>query len=399
MVTPGVLHDIRVLDFGRYISAPYCGMMLADMGAEVIRVERPGGEEDRRIGLQAVNGENFIYPGLARNKRAITLKVETPEGREVLADLVAHCDVLLHNYSPAAAERMGLTYEDIRSMRPDIIYTGISCYGANGPLRNQSGFDPIAQVCSGAAALTGFEHEVPMRSGVPWVDYSTGLCAALGTVLALRHRDACGEGQAVECSLLQTAVSYTAPMIAEAIVAQRQRPRIGNRAPYLGPSDLFKCRDGYIYVAVVTEGMWRSMMTLIGSPELIDSPELRTDLQRFEKRALVDPLVATWMAQRKVEEILPALEKARIPCGVYRTTAEVPQDPQVRECGMLQYLDLQTPGLERVPATGLAVRLSKTPGSIISRPPRIAEHNHEIYDGLLGYSEERIENLRAAGVI
>lgn len=335
MSAPGVLHGIRVLDFGRFISAPYCAMMLADLGAEVIRVERPGGEEDRSIGLQASNGQNFTFLSLARNKRAITLRVESPEGRAVLQDLVRRSDVFLHNFTPSTAEHRKLAYEDIRSIRHDIIYAAISCYGSAGPLRARGGFDPIAQVCSGAASLTGSERDPPLRSGVPWVDYSTGLCAAFGILAALRHRDATGEGQAVDCALLQTAVSFTAPMIAEAVIAQRERPRLGNRGPYLGPTDLYRCRGGYVYVATVTESMWRSLLRLIGHPELADLPDLRTDLQRFENRELIDPLVQQWMERLTVAEAVSALETAHLPCGIYRTTAEVPDDPQVRACGML----------------------------------------------------------------
>lgn len=395
----GVLQGIRVLDFGRFIAAPYCGMMLADMGAEVIRVERPGGEEDRRLGLKAANGENFTYPGLARNKKGITLDVMSSDGRNVLCALVACSDVLLHNFSLAATQAMKLTYEEIRAMKSDIIYTGISCYGADGPDSNRNGFDPIAQVVSGAAALTGFDNQVPLRCGIPWVDYSTGLCAALGTVLALRHRESVGEGQAVDCALLQTAVSYAAPMIAEAIIAGQERPRLGNRAAYLGPSDLYKCRDGYVYVAAVTQAMWQSLMRLIGHQELIDAPHLRTDEQRFAHRAEVDPLVEGWMERHTVTEVVTALDDARIPCGIYQTTAQVPDNPQVQARRMLEYVDLEVPRMERVPVSGLPIRLSKCPNAGVLRPPRVGEHNREIYGRLLKYSAEQIANLQANGAI
>lgn len=394
-----VLRDIRVLDFGRFISAPYCGMMLADMGAEVIRVEKPGGEEDRFVGLTAENGENFTYPGLARNKKGITLDVRAREGRAVLKDLVAGSDVFLHNFSPAAVNALELRYEHIRAYNSAIVYTGISCFGTEGPRRDSGGFDPMAQAGSGAAAVTGFAGGPPLRSGVPWVDYSTGLCAALGTLLALRHRDRTGEGQAVDCGLLQTAVSYTAPMIAEATIAGRERPRLGNRGAYLGPSDLYRCRDGYVYAATPTEAMWRSLVKLIGRPDLEKAAELRTGVLRFENRATVDPVVERWMEERTVEEAVTALEKARIPCGVYRATSEVPADPQVAACDMIEYLDLESQGLESVPVSGLPVRLSRTPGGIVSRPPRVGEHNREIYGDLLGYTRERIERLESSGIL
>jgi crotonobetainyl-CoA:carnitine CoA-transferase CaiB-like acyl-CoA transferase len=226
---------IRVLDFGRFIAAPYCGMMLADMGAEVIRADRPGGEEDRSLGLRAANGEKMTFPNYARNKKGITLNVFSKDGvREVLADLVGVSDVFLHNFSPGALKAFGLTYDDIRALKPDIIFAGVSCYGATGPYATRTGFDQIAQVFSGAASVTGFGENPPTRSAVPWVDYSTGLMTTIGILLALRHRDATGEGQSVDCALLQTAIRFTAPMIGEAEVLGRERERIGNRAHYVG---------------------------------------------------------------------------------------------------------------------------------------------------------------------
>lgn len=394
-----VLADLRVLDLGRFVSAPYCGMLLADMGAEVIRVDRPGGEEDRRLGLIGAAGENFTFPALGRNKKGITLDVARPESRDVLRDLVAQSDVFLHNYSPGAARALRLTYDDLRGMRPDIIYTSVSCYGADGPHADRTGFDPIVQVSSGAAAVTGFADGTPLRCGVPWVDYSTGLCAALGTVLALRHRDAYGEGQAVDCSLLGVAVNYTAPMIAEAIAGGRERPRLGNRAAYLGSADLFRTADGYVYVAPVMERAWRALAEIIGHTELLDDPALQTHEQRFEARDRIDPLVGAWIARHTTEQVVDVLDRARIPCGVYRTTAEVPDDPQVRACRMLEYLDLDAPGFAHVPVGGVPVTLSKTPGAIVRRAPRVGEHNDEIYRSLLAYSDGRLATLTSSSVI
>ncbi len=231
------------------------------------------------------------------------------------------------------------------------------------------------------------------------MDYSTGLLGALGTVLALRHRDATGEGQAVDCALLQTAVSYTSPMIAEALVTGRERPRIGNRAPYLGPTDLYRCRDGYVYISTVTEGMWRALMKLIGQEALLEDPALGTDELRFEHRERVDPLVESWMSEHSVAQVVDAMEKARIPCGVYHSTAEVHTDPHVQARRMLEWVDLEEPGMENVPVSGVPIRLSATPGTVEHRAPRVGEHNDYVYREVLGYPEERIRALRAEGFI
>lgn len=397
-----VLEGLRVLDFGRFIAAPYCGMILGDMGAEVIRVDRPKGEEDRTVGLKASNGENMSYPSYARNKRGISMNLLTRDdngARGVLEDLVKVSDVFLHNFSPGAVKRFNLGYDDIRAIKPDIIYAGISCYGSDGPYADRVGFDQIAQFFSGAAAITGFDNNPPTRSAVPWVDFSTGLCTVIGILLALRHRDATGEGQRIDNALLQTATSFMAPMIAEAEVLGKERPRIGNRAAYMGPTDLYECKDGYVYISTTMQGMWIRLMKLIGKEELIDDPDCATDLLRFKNRERIDPLVAEWMARHTSDEIVATMDENRIPCGVYRSSAEVASDPHVKHRRMLEYIDLEHPGLENVPICGIPIRLSKTPGSVETRAPRIGEHNDHYYRELLGYAEDKIAALKEAGAI
>jgi crotonobetainyl-CoA:carnitine CoA-transferase CaiB-like acyl-CoA transferase len=395
-----VLEGIRVLDFGRFIAAPYCGMILADMGAEVIRIDRPGGEEDRTIGLKGPNGENLGYPSYARNKKCISLNVLSKEApRDVLEDLVRASDIFLHNFSPGAIKAFSLTYDDIRAIKPEIIYTGISCYGATGPYSDRVGFDQIAQTFSGAAALNGYEGDAPLRSGLPWVDYSTGLCAMIGTLLALRHRDATGNGQMVDCALLQTAMSFMAPMVAEAEVLGKERPRLGNRSAYVGPTDLYRCSDGYVYVASIMEGMWRRLMKIVGHEELVGHEDFDTDLKRFDRRDEVDPFVEEWMAQHSVEEVVATMDEHRIPCGVYHSTAEVASDPHVQARKMLEYMDLGEPGFERVPVCGIPIRLSETPGEVRDVAPRVGQHNDEYYRDLLGYSDEKLLSLSQSGHI
>jgi len=397
-----VLDDIRVLDFGRFIAAPYCGMMLVDMGAEVIRIDRPGGEEDRTIGLIGPNGQNMSYYSYARNKKGITLNLmnkNNEKSREVWEDLVKTADVVLHNFSPYAARMMGLSYEDLTAIKPDIILTAISCYGSEGPYANRTGFDFIAQAMSGQMAVGGFPDLPPQRAQPSYVDFSTGLCATIGTLLALRHRDKTGEGQMVDLALLQTAVSFSAPQIAEAEVLGRLRPRVGNRGAYLGPSDLYRCKDGYVFVATIMDSLWRRLAKAIGHEELIDDPDLYNDLGRFEHREKIDPLVAEWMAQRTVDQAITEMEAARIPCGRYYELDEVSKDPHIRARNMVEYIDLEEPGLENVPICGMPVRMSKTPGRVESRAPRVGEHNKEIYQTLLGYSDERLADLKKSGVI
>ncbi|MBW2060974.1 MAG: CoA transferase [Deltaproteobacteria bacterium] len=395
-----VLEDIKVLDWGRFIACPYCGMILADMGAEVIRVERSGGEEDRTIGLLGPNGQNMSYPNYARNKKAITLNLMgNKHASEVLADLVKEADVIIQNFSPGARRIMGLTYEDMKAIKPDIIYTAISCYGSEGPYSQRTGFDYIAQIVSGSLGIGGYPDKPPLRAMMSWVDYGTALCATVGTLLALRHRDATGEGQMVDLALLRTATSFMGPFIAEAEVLERLRPNLGNRAAYVGPTDLFKCKDGYVFIATLMNTLWKRLAKAIGHEELLDDPDLYNDYARFEHRERIDPKIAEFTAQRTVDEVLAVMEEARIPCGRYLGPDEVSRDPHIESQNMVEYTDLEVPGLERVPVCGIPIRLSKTPGRVERRAPRVGEHNEEIYGDLLGYSKEKIAELKEQGVI
>ena len=395
-----VLEDVRVLDFGRFIAGPYCGMLLADMGAEVIRIDRPGGEEDRTVGLTGPNGENLFYPSYARNKKGITLNLfDNDKGHRILTDLVERSDVVLHSFSPEAARRAGLIYEDLARINPRIIVTAISCFGSTGPYATRTGFDFIAQAMSGAMKIGGFPDKPPIRAFVNPMDHGTGAIAAFGTMVALRHRDQTGEGQLVDLALFQTALTYAVPFIAEAEVLGKLRPIIGNRSAYLGPTDLYPCKDGYVFIATIMNSLWRRLARSIGHEELIDDPDLQTDFQRYENRDRVDPLVADWAAGQTVAQVLEKLEKARIPCGPLRGLDEVLDDPHIRSEKMIEYVDLEEQGLEKMPTSGIQARLSKTPGRITSRAPRVGEHNREIYQGLLGYSTATLDDYKEEGVI
>lgn len=394
------LDDIRVLDFGRFIACPYCGMLLADMGAEVIRVDRPGGEEDRTYGLIGENQKNVLFPSYARNKLGITLNLLKNEtGQAVLRDLVPNCDVVIHNFAPQAAKLMGLTYENLSAIKPDIVVAAISCFGGQGPYSRRPGFDQIAQAMSGAMYLGGYEDKPPTRAFINPADFGTGLAAAFGVMTALRHRDRTGEGQLVDLALLRTAISFTAPQIAEAEVLGRERPFIGNRNAYLSPSDLYKCSDGYVFICCIMNSLWRRLCKVIGHEELLVDKALHNDLERYELRDRIDPLVMEWTAQRTVKEVLSAMEGAHIPCGPCYDLFEVSKDPHVRETGMLEYIDMEEPGWGPVPVSVSPLTMTKTPGRIDRRAPKVGEHNEQIYRTLLGYDEDRMAQLGAADVV
>ena len=390
----GVLSDIRVLDFGRFIACPYCGMMLADMGAEVIRIDRPGGEEDRIVGLTGPHGENMSFPGMARNKKGITLNLfKSDKARAVFKDLVRKSDVVIHNFAPEAARMAGLTYDELKKVKEDIILVAMSCFGSTGPYADRTGFDFVAQAMSGAMKVGGYPDKDPIRAFINPMDFGTGTAAAFGVMAALRHRDQTGEGQSVDLALLQTALNYTANSIAEMDVLGVPKPIIGNRAPYVGPTDLYKCKDGYVFVAVIMNSMWKRMAKVVGAEDMVGDPALKTDYNRYEHRDRIDPLVKDWMAARTKAEIIAAMEEARIPCGPLMELDEVSKDPHIQSENMLPLSDLEVPGMAKIPIPGIQAKLSKTPGEIRSRAPRVGEHNDEVYKDLLGYSDAYLKEL------
>lgn len=394
-----VLDGIRVLDLSRVLSGPYCSLQLADMGAEVIKVEQPGGWDDRSLGPFAPNGVSITYGMMVgRNKKAITLDLRNAKGMELFRKLVRVSDIVLENFSPEGRKAMGISYESLKSLNPRIILVSVSGFGQDGPGRLRLSFDPAAQAVSGAMAYTGFPDGPPTRAQVAYVDFGAGIQAALGAMYALYHRERTGVGQAVDVSLLDVAVGFTAGLggPAEYRLNGVLRPKIGNHS-YYNFSNAFKTKDGWIVVSVVGNALWKRFVAATAIEGLMGDARFETDEARFLNREHFEPQVAEWMAQRATEEIESLLESARVPCGRVNTVADVLDDPQVAARQML--VDLEYDGVGRVPVPGVVVKLSETPGRIERRAPSVGEHNEEIYCGLLGVSPKELGRLRNQGVV
>jgi len=393
-----VLEGIRVLDFSRYLAGPYCATILGDHGAEVIRVEEPGGADDRRLGAFAPNGEAIRILNLGRNKKGITLNLRSPRGEELLAELVKRSDVVLHNYSPASREARLLDYDRLKEINPAIIVTCVSAFGHTGPYSHRLGFDPIAQAMSGAMSFTGFPETPPTRAAVAYVDNGTAVSAALGTMLALYHREKTGVGQKVDVSLFETAFSFAANVgvYGEYQLLGEVRRQIGNKSPH-SFSDSFRAKDGWVMLAVNADGIWRRFCRAIGREDLIDDPRFKDNTLRAENRDALTPIVAGWVGERTVEEVVRIMEEARVPCGPVLDVPQATEVPQVRAREML--VEVEYPGLGPVEVPGVAIKLSRTPGKVVFRAPRVGEHNEEVYCGLLGLSREELEKLKEEGVV
>ena len=394
-----VLTGIRVLDFSRYAAGPSATMILADMGADVIRVEPPGGGEDRTLGPFAPNGESLPFGIIInRNKRGITLNLRSESGQSILKKLAAKADVVVENFSPGVKAEMGMTYEGLKAINPRIIHVSVTAYGQNGPYVNRLGFDPIAQAMCSAMSYSGFPGNPPVRFQASWVDNSTGIATALGTVLALYHRQATGEGQAVDMALLDTAISFVSNMgvAAEYKVNNFIRSQIGNGSFY-AYGDCFQVKDGWVYMSVIGDSLWRRLCRLLGREDWLKDERFSSDLNRFQNRQTISDVIAPWVASKTVAETLDITEKNRIPCAPVSTVPQMVANPQVAAREML--VDVDFPGVGPVPHTGVAIKLSKTPGSIEHRAPLLGEHNEEIYCGLLGMKKNELTKLKAEGVI
>lgn len=386
-----LLANIRVIDFGRYIAGPYCGMMLADFGADVIRIDRRGGSEDRYLGPVAAGGEGGMFLSINRNKRSLTLNPAKPGGQEVIRQLVASADAVIANLPLAVMKKMGIDYDSLKAIKPDIVLTMISTFGPDGPYAERVGFDAVAQAMSGAMRLTGFE-ESPVRALVPFEDYGTALHAAFGTMAALYHREKTGQGQLVDASLLATGVTFMAAFLAERQVTGVRRGRQGNAAYWAAPSDVYKTKDGWAVVACNGGPMFARWAKAVGREDLIGRERMQTDLERADHRELIDEAMIPWCRRRTTQQVVEALEKARVPAAPLHTLDETLQDPQVRARRLLEYLPY--PGAPQdVPLAAPPVRLSATPANIRARAPQSGEHSAEIL-AELGYAAEEIERLR-----
>jgi crotonobetainyl-CoA:carnitine CoA-transferase CaiB-like acyl-CoA transferase len=392
----GALAGIRVIDFGRFIAAPYCAMLFADMGADVIRVERREGGEDRYVGPITESGEGGLFLNLNRNKRGITLDPAHPAGKEITRRLIESADLVIVNLPIDVMKRLRLDYDSLREIKPDIILVMASAFGPDGPYANRVGFDTVAQAMSGAASLTGFPGP-PVRAMVSYVDYGTALHAAYGAMVALYERQKTGRGQVIDVSLLATGVTFMIPLLAERALTGIQREQQGNTAYHVAPSDIYAVKDGWILVQTIGNPMFRRWARMVGREDLLDDPRCQDDITRGNHWQLINDIMLEWCALRTRDEAIAELEKVRLPCGPVYHLEEVLHDPQVNARSIIE--TMAYPGsTQPVPVSSTPMRLSATPGELRQCAPTLGEHTDEVLLEL-GFSRDEIEAFRKAEAI
>jgi crotonobetainyl-CoA:carnitine CoA-transferase CaiB-like acyl-CoA transferase len=372
-------------------------MLLADMGADVIRVDRRQGSEDRYVAPIASTGDGTLFVTLNRNKRSLTLDTATPESAEIIRRLVARADVVVANLPIDVLKKMALDYDALRAIKPNIILARISTFGPDGPYARRVGFDTVAQAMSGAMSLTGFPDHAPVRDIVSFEDYGTALHSAFGVMVALYHRARTGQGQLVDGSLMATGVTFMQSLLAERSVLEIERRQTGNASFHTGPADCYRTRDGWIVVSIIGTEMFARWARLVEREDLLADPCFADDQSRANHHHVLADIMNSWLSTRTTNQAVAEFEAARIPAGPVLELGEVLEDPQVKARELLKYLEY--PGAPKpVPMADTAVRLSATPGRIRHRAPLLGEHTDEVL-GELGYAPEDIKVLRQNQVV
>lgn len=398
------LTGLRVLELGRIVSAPWGGQVLADLGADVIKVERPGrGDDLRTYGpsfARDSNGnptpESGHYLCSNRNKRSVTVDISRPEGQELIRKLVASSDVLVENYKVGDLARYGLDYESLSAVKPDLIYCSITGFGQSGPYAQRPGYDAVFQGMSGMMAVTGDPEGEPQRVGVFVIDQMTGLYAAIAILAAIRHRDAGGGGQYIDLALLDVAVATMSARTVEWTLEGKIPERLGTKSPGSAPAQVFRCSDGYLNIQAGAEPDYRRLCDALGKPELKEDPRFATRQDRVAHQDVLIPLLEATISQRTTRELSEALiANGVVASPIYRAN-EMLADPQIVHRNL--HFDVPHPTVGSVPLVASPMRLSRTPVDRYEHPPTVGEHTAEVLEEI-GYGKEATRELMVAGIV
>lgn len=397
----GPLTGIKVVDMSRYIAGPYCCMMLGDMGADVIKIERRGRGEDSRVLMpfkdNRGNRVSLYFTQYNKNKRSLAIDLYKKEGMDVLKDIISKADVMVENFRPGTLDKMGLTKDVLKKINPKLIVTSISGFGQEGLLRDRAAFDCIGQAMGGVMSVTGPYKGEPMMAGTWVADFTTALYAAFGTVSALMHQQKSGQGQFLDISIVECVSSILATAIPNYCANGIIQPLRGNRDNVCAPADLYKVKDGYVYVHAGTQPLFERWCEIADKKELLEDSRFLTAELRMKHFDEIGDILQDWCKDMTAQELEDIMSVAGIPVGKCRNVADLVEDPDMKARESICYIDY--PGVGEIALPGVTVKMSETPGAIRYRPPMVGEHNVEILKEYCNMTDEQIEGLRQREII
>lgn len=391
------LQDIKVIDFSQILAGPFCTMLLADMGADVVKIEKPnGGDDTRRYGPPFIEGESAAFLTLNRNKRSIILDLKSEQGIAIVRRMLEDADVMIHNFRPGVVDRMGLAYDDVSAINPAIVYCTVSGFGATGPYSSRAGFDLVAQGMSGLMSINGFPGAPPAKVGVPMADLNTGMFCAYGILTAYINRLATGQGQHVDASLIESGIAYTLYESATYFATGEVAGPLGSAHRMIAPYQAFATQDGYINIGAANQNNWERMCRAIGREDLLDDERFASNPERMVSIEALTPIMEETFRTRTTAHWVEALEKAGVPCGPIYNIEQVYDDPHVQSREMA--VPLEHPKSGSIRNIGVAVKLSDTPGSVRTPAPLLGQHSEEVLCQY-GYANADITAFKEAGVL
>lgn len=392
-----VLDSITILDLTRYLAGPYCSMILGDLGAEVVKIERPKtGDGSRQWGPPFIHGESAYFLSINRNKKSVTINLRTEKGCEIVRKMASTYDVLIENYRPGIVQKLGLDYETLSKINPQLIYCSISGFGQTGPYREKPSYDIVGQAMGGLMSLTGEENRPPVKIGVAISDIFAGMYAAIGILSALITRKQTGQGQMIDVSLLDGLVSILSHQAGNYLVSGVDPKRLGSAHPTIAPYQAFQAADSYFVIAVGNDALWRRFCQGVNLSELMTDPRFATNPDRVKNRDELTQILNTFFQKKTAQEWLSLIEKAGVPCGPVLQLSEVFTDPQVLHRKMVE--EIEHPSAGHIKVVGTPLKLSSTPASIRTPPPILGEHTTIILQSL-GYTPSEIAELIKSKVI
>ena len=392
-----LLEGVRVLDLSRVMSGPFCTAMMADLGAEVIKIEMPGGGDDSRHFGPFVDGESAYFMLLNRGKRSMTLDLKSERGREILMAMVKSSDVVIENFRPGVAKRLGLDYASLEPLHPSLIYASISGFGQDGPLADRPAYDLIVQAMSGLMNVTGQRNGPPTAVGESVIDVCTGMFAAWGISTALYDRERTGRGRNLDIAMMDSMFSMMLTVLSMQLYTDRPPTRVGSRHPVTYPVDVFEAKDGHIVMVVTTDRAFAALCGAIGQPALSDDDRFRTNADRNAHESELKAAIETWTSTRSADVIVAALAEAGIPASPVLSVGDVVDSDHVAHREMTSLVD--HPKLGRVPMVHQPVRFSGSDRRFQRPPPLLGEHTRELLASVLGLDEKQIEALTDQNVI